>query len=740
MTVQPQIAYSASATTSATNTTSSFSSLEGVLDPSFPSRHPNIVGSLYGRKEVALVDDGTTGGTKPTLRRIVLFEDAEGLPGVLNYLWNALGSNTLGEILQGAGEGAPIDSGFRYHFYFDDRTRETFSIDLVDFFVWNLNARAYETPRVGISKLTLVDQFPVPNNGNLGYDGFGAYRYFFAPYKGYCRVEFSNSNSTGHSIWAQVGGHRLTEPYDGPRKTWLFARNTATVSAYDTLTTSVENSGFTRSFASPLKGQIECVSARLRDITSGPFWQEGDVALFSGKNVLIPEVRSTGMEDWSNSAFGAAAYTSTEPEIPQARNFDVGTYVAATHTHSFADPTTGDWSTSSAPSGPTNAHTHTVTVRGVTYTTAPADGTGVHDHFLPSPGYLAVKTSAFPGGAHTGQGICHYRWLQNDPFFFEDDFKAQWYASQRGQSDTNVGSANASVAVSAWVDQSVPPKTFILPDPDTAGLEARKIHHQDFRGATSLNPVFGRSWSGSSTLGSGVLTQSGFTANGLRIVRPNDAEVGLWFEAPTHEIDSSRRLVHRNGAGGNTQNTVLFYTTDVAIDQSKSTAGAQDAMAWMSVHTRGGVLWNDGTGGNGINIVLPYSQSGNPNQHFVDTINYRGFIESRYRNNVTATDLIGRDFNAFGVGNEITLGCAVDRTNDYFNGSFGGASQDYFFWYYKLKGDTHWTALSITNTQLAYGAGSNVNARHVGLGVRFASATFTNFSVYALPRITEFQR
>lgn len=738
MTVQPQVAYSASATTNATNTTSSFSTLETVLDPSFPSRHPNIIGTIYGRKEVATLIDANTNANHPTLMRTVIFEDAEGLPGVLNYMWNALGSGTLGEILRGTGEGSPIDSGIRYHFYFDDRTTETFSIDLVDLFVWNLAARAYETPRVGVSKLALVGPFTRfvdaaigPDVAEGGYDGFGSYRYLFAPYRGYCRIEISNNTGSSHALWSQVGGYRLAEPYDGPRKTWLFARSSQVANAFDTVATSVNNSPFTRSFVSPVKGQIECVSARFRDITFGPFWQEGDVALFSTRNGLFPEVRSTGMEDWSNSAFGTAAYTAGDPEIPQNRLFDTGDYVYATHQHQFGDITTGDWITSSTANGVSGSHTHTVVIRGVTYTTAPADGAGVHDHFLPAPGLPAVKTTAFPAGSHGGAGVCHYRWLQNDPFFFEDDFRAEWNASQRGQTPDGVaGTANASVAVSAWVDQYVPPKTFLLPNPGTAALEARKIHHQDFRNATALDPVFGRSWSGSGTLGSGVLTQSGFDANGLRIQRPNDPSVGVWFEAPTHADNGL--LVHRNGAGGNTQNTVLFYTTDVAITAHSGTT-TLESIAWMSVHTRGGVTWNDVTNGNGIEVRLPHSPT-------VPDASYRGVIQARYRNQVTANDLIGRNYNAFGVANRITLGCAVDRSNDYFNGSFQGATNDYFFWYYRLGNDPRWTPLGITNTQLGYGAGTSANSRRVGLGVYYATASFANFSVYALPRITEFQR
>jgi hypothetical protein len=704
MSVQPQISYNKSDTTSATNTTTSYSDEDVVLDPTFPSRHPNIVKSLYGRTEVG-VTVGTSASPQPTNNRTVLFEDAEGLPGVLNYIWNALGGSGLNEVFQSF---VGTDSGFQYHFYFDDKTTPAFSVDAFELFTFMGGARAFETPRVGVSK--------IEGNDVIDYDGFGAYRYFFAPYRYYCRVEVENANPNNYGIWAQVGGFRLKDEYSGSKKTWTMVINAAdAVAQYDLIDAGIPSLAFFKQFnvpvVAPVKGQIESVSARFRIVSGAVAAQEGDIALFSRADNPLPDVRSTGMEDWSNSAFGTARYESSDYFAPSV-SFDTP---GATHTHNFVDPVTGDAIASSTPSAASGAHTHTVLIRGVTYTTdsvsSGGSGTTSHIHTILT-GIPAAKPTAWPAGSHNGfGGVMHYRFLQNDPFFFEDGFKARWHVGQFGQPGNETATVDVRLCASAWADGWRSQNTNIMPSPGSAALESRRIYDLDFanKSLATLPSFFGGTWVDFGAVG-GTIT---FTNDGMKIepspTYASDTK-GIAVPMPT----TAPTTVHPTGSD---IDSCLLYTATGKIDARLLGSGAPLALMNFGVSCRGAVAPLDGTGGNGVVFGLPPSSPGGPTE-------YQGFVEHRYRNTPIQNVLIGKNLDMDSA--DITLAVLVDRRRDY-------SITDVFYYYYSLPGENTWIPLGWSDSQIAFAAAPN--QRHITISSFSAVSIWSNFSVYKLPRV-----
>lgn len=679
MSIQPQISYQASKTNNTVDTTTTYGE-ELVLDPTFSSRHPNIEGNIWGRLEVATIAASTL-SPAPSIRPVVIFEDAKGLPGILTYLWNAIGGAGVQELFRDQ-----WNTGLVYTFYFDDDINPAFSVDAFDMFTFGQAAPSFSLPRVGVSKLEGDNG---GGAGGSGYDGFGAYRYMFAPYNHYCRVELSNSNSTSAGLWAQVSGHRLKSPYSGPKKSLV-----VTTSSSDALDEfSSLNMQYSPSGDETLRGQVEHAHVRAQTVSGDNAFQEGDVAFYDGWDTNYPVLRTTGMEDFANAAFGVARAQTSSSYFMESRTFNSP---GTSHTHNFVNPIDG--STVVSGTGGANAHTHQITINGLVYQTSSANsgasGTTAHTHTV-DQGIPAATPVMWPAGSHNMNGVLHYRWFQNDPIFYNDGFQFNWNAGQFGQPNTTPGSViKAASAVTHHVDKFRSVNFVRLPSPDSAALRAERIWNADLTSVASIPSFFGSSWS---TFGSPTIS---YGSSGASIVKSTTTSAGIGVQIPS-TLQPSPAL------GNNIETACLFYT---ARGRVTAMQGGDSTLLQMGVNCAANVAPTDGTNGNGIDLNIP------SDSNVADA-----YIEHRYRNSIVNAALVGRGLSMVADA-YVTFGVKHDRYTN---------SAGRYTYYVSYDGEDTWWPIGYSTSSLS------TSSRYWNIGIFNGEAVFTDISVYRLPRIQE---
>lgn len=224
------------------------------------------------RQEVALVVPPNVGpsGVKPKV-----LAEVRGEAGILRYVWMALDN--------GGGGQTSIETTSRIRVYIDDEDTPVVDKLVGEFFGAAAAATVFHTPRFGRT-------YRSDYTGGWGNSG---YRYMYAPFKGYMRVEWAvEENSQSPVSWTQVGYSSVAAGGEDPRHLQVETYNNA-AAAMGTpfLLCDIEGSG-----------QLEAIEVHLPDPStlSSPAWLEGNLQIEVDGEIVWT---STGGEDWVNGGF-----------------------------------------------------------------------------------------------------------------------------------------------------------------------------------------------------------------------------------------------------------------------------------------------------------------------------------------------------------------------------------------------------------------------------------------------------
>lgn len=146
------------------------------------------------RSEFAISDTNTTEvylevsalppltSAPPGLKPMVVAE-VEGKPGVVTELWFALQSTD-------ETRNSPMEDGGTIRIFLDDRVKPAVEMSIADFFGYSGRALEFNNPKIA----------------RTAHHGFrsGSYRNFWAPYKGYMRIELINKTTTEMLAYGSV--------------------------------------------------------------------------------------------------------------------------------------------------------------------------------------------------------------------------------------------------------------------------------------------------------------------------------------------------------------------------------------------------------------------------------------------------------------------------------------------------------------------------------------------------------
>jgi hypothetical protein len=240
----------------------------------FPLRIPGE-SARVGRLEVATA---YRSGASPAGDKPLVIHESRGAPGVLRYVWMAIGGNGAEAV------GAMEDEGF-VRIYIDDEATPVVDVAVADFFCYGPEGGAYATPRIGRTKRHYADT----------YKESGAYRYLFMPFQRFCRVEYVNRAEVDCTVWAMAGYSSLTGPYQGNQQVdyrVLGAEDAEHPSQTPLVLCDVAGAG-----------QVESVWVRYGGGTDNPGIIEGNLEIWIDDEAM-PRYISTGGEDWVLGAFG----------------------------------------------------------------------------------------------------------------------------------------------------------------------------------------------------------------------------------------------------------------------------------------------------------------------------------------------------------------------------------------------------------------------------------------------------
>lgn len=269
---------------------------------------PDAIFSLkvMGRQEVAAgvrqaIDPS---GDKPN----VIFE-SRGEPGVLDYVWLAMSAAAVD----------PLENLGRIRVYLDDEDTPAVDVSINDFFMSAEQNDTFGTPVVGRTYRV----------GNLatyqGAPATGYYRYLFAPFQGYCRVEYVNRGTVQPALWMQASAVLLSGPITGAAQSYTILTNDTQTAellppgvdpagnAYAVATNPAYASSNGVPPANKLTicsvdgaGVLESVWVAVGGAISGQVWIEANMEIYVDGETR-PSWISTGGEDIFNGAFGVVA-------------------------------------------------------------------------------------------------------------------------------------------------------------------------------------------------------------------------------------------------------------------------------------------------------------------------------------------------------------------------------------------------------------------------------------------------
>lgn len=300
------------------------------LDPA--SSGPfDVIGSRLYRSEVQRLRPLNTGGVSGVTSVIA----EEYGSGVVQYIWLAVGSGTEEGAPQSIAQWSP---NLQIQIYVDNATTPVVSCSFRDFFNGFGLGRPHSLPRVGIAR------------ADISAGGFGCYRYLFAPYQRYMRIEVLHLSPTfSPTIWAHASVSRLSSPYTGRKK--LFRIDSAA-----TVGQPINDPGSIHTVTGPAGsiGQIESVSFGWRLATNNagddnPF--EANTKYWERLNDPRPVYEATGGEDFGNGAFGYLVQESIEGTTGPA---STGT----AHTHQIRTQWPHAWPAGFVDNGPGNVWTY----------------------------------------------------------------------------------------------------------------------------------------------------------------------------------------------------------------------------------------------------------------------------------------------------------------------------------------------------------------------------------------------
>jgi hypothetical protein len=270
----------------------------------------DVIGNRLYKGEVQSLERLNKAGV--TQMNNIIAED-EG-PGVLNYLWFALGDGgTNGNAIR------VWSPPLRIAIYIDDSTTPAIACSFRDFFNGFGLGRGHSLPTVGISR---ADQAS---------GGFGAYRYLFCPYQKYLRVEIQNLDTVNQfATWTHANVTRLSDRYQGRKK--LFQLGNTVSENVD-----IFSPGSIHTVTAPAgtNGLIESVSfgwqlAQDNNGNDNPF--EGNISYYERANDVRPAWETTGGEDFGNGAFG---YIEQQGALQTVTTGPASAGTAHTHDVSF---------------------------------------------------------------------------------------------------------------------------------------------------------------------------------------------------------------------------------------------------------------------------------------------------------------------------------------------------------------------------------------------------------------------
>ncbi len=237
---------------------------------------------LLGRLEAAASykSSATPAGDKSN----VLFE-ARGEAGILQYIWLTLTATDAG----------PMEAVGYVQVFIDDEDTPVINLSINDFFQYAPTCDKFSTPLCGRTRREYA----------AGNYSSGAYRYLWAPFKRYCRVQYINGGIVNASIWGQAGALMLSQPLpDAEQRDYRIYSNEDATHAKQTPLTIVDIAG---------AGQLESIWLSVEE-TSGNPWLEGNIEIYVDSETR-PSWVSTGGEDLANGAF----YEMTVGGFPAGR-------------------------------------------------------------------------------------------------------------------------------------------------------------------------------------------------------------------------------------------------------------------------------------------------------------------------------------------------------------------------------------------------------------------------------------
>lgn len=243
---------------------------------SFPSRPDadsytylttHEVGALYSQHH------GNTWGVQDVKCETILAETYG--PGILTYIWSAFGSDRA----------AAYERDTRILIYFDDATTPAIDVPISSFYFYENQGGVYSTPYVGRAW----------RDNDAYYSG--SYRYMFAPFKKYCRVAYSNTNTADAyaiALWSQVSITKTGTQYSGDKKLWQFKGD---------FTPDQEPFAIQTGFDIAGRGQLESAFFGWTLNSSDDSIVEGNFNAFID-NETRSSWRTSGGEDFPSGAFG----------------------------------------------------------------------------------------------------------------------------------------------------------------------------------------------------------------------------------------------------------------------------------------------------------------------------------------------------------------------------------------------------------------------------------------------------